>query len=149
MDDAPRTDFPRGSAGCVEIRSTSAVSLHQVSNAAPHGFRASGRAYAANGKLRKAIKYFDKATAAAEEIGAQYEQARALIDKSMLEHPYAQTDRARGVKMLESLGCVLPVAEVEYLGIDRESHHARATAAYESAVASREPSRNVGEGDDS
>ncbi len=78
-----------------------------------------------------AIKYFDKAIATAEKITSDYERARALIDKSMLDHPQATADRQHGLEVLESLGCVLPDAEVEYLGLDRTAHHARATAARE------------------
>lgn len=81
-------------------------------------FRVSGRLCAAKGKTKKALKYFDKAIAAAEKIGARYEHARALIDKSMLDHPNGMTDRERGLEMLRELECVLPVAEQEYLGIE-------------------------------
>ena len=76
-------------------------------------------------KTRKAKRYFDKAIAAAEKIGAEYEHARGLIDKSTLEYPEAMADRKRGLALLESLGCVLPDAEVDYLGFDREAHQAR------------------------
>ena len=85
----------------------------------------SGRITVVKGKLKKAIKYFDKAIAAAEKIGAEYEHARGLIDKSTLKYPEAMADREKGLALLESLGCVLPDAEVEYLGIDREAHHTR------------------------
>ncbi|MDP1559782.1 MAG: protein kinase [Pirellulaceae bacterium] len=98
-------------------------------NHRPATYRASGRLAVAKGKTRKAIKYFDKAIAAAEKIGAEYELARSLIDKSMLDHPQATADRQCGLDLLESLGCVLPDAEVEYLGLDRAAHHARAAEA--------------------
>jgi hypothetical protein len=84
---------------------------------------------AAKGKTRRAIKYFDKAIASAQKIGAEYELARSSIDKSLLDHPQAAADRQRGLDLLESLGCVLPDAEVEYLGLDRAAHHARAADA--------------------
>ena len=87
-------------------------------NLRPHSFRVSARLCTAKGKTKKALKYFDKAIAAAEKIGARYEHARALIDKSMLDHPNAMTDRQRGLQMLEELSCVLPLAEQEYLGIE-------------------------------
>lgn len=86
-------------------------------NLRPHSFRVSGRAATANGKPKKALKYFDKAIATAEKIGARYEHARSLIDKSILDHPDAGTDRKRGLQMLEELGCVLPVAEMKYLDL--------------------------------
>lgn len=93
-------------------------------NNLPHAIRVSGRAACARRKSRKAMKYFDKAIAAAMKIGADYEHARALIDKSMLDYPEAQSDREKGLELLESLGCVLPDAEVEYLAFDRSEHHA-------------------------
>lgn len=98
-------------------------------NLRPHAYRISGRVAATRRKHEKAKLYFDKAVAAAEKIGAEYEYARALIDKSMLDYPEANSDRQQGLELLESLGCVLPDAEVEYLGIDRNEHHARAAAA--------------------
>jgi hypothetical protein len=49
----------------------------------------------------------------------------------MIEYPESNADREKGLELLESLGCVLPDAEVEYLGIDREAHHARAREARE------------------
>ena len=94
-----------------------------------HALRVSGRACVASGNSRKGKKYFDKAIAAAQKIGAKYEQARATIDKSMLDYPEAKTDRQRGLELLESLGCVLPDAEVGYLDVDRDAHHARAAEA--------------------
>ena len=79
--------------------------------------RVTGRLAAAKGKQKKAIRYFDKAIESAQKLGADNQHARALIDKSMLDHPSAQADRAKGLQMLEELGCVLPVAEQQYLGI--------------------------------
>ena len=98
----------------------------------PHkapGLRMKGRFAARRGKIARARKYFGQAAKAAAEVGASYEQARSLIDGSMLDYPDATADRHRGIDLLESLGCVLPDAEIEYLGIDREAHHARAAEA--------------------
>ncbi len=100
-------------------------------NNKPHAFRVSGRLAAAKGQSKKAIKVFDKAIAAGQKIGADSEHARSLIDKSMLDYPEAMADREKGVALLESLGGVLPDAEVEYLNIDRQAHHARSAAARE------------------
>ncbi len=100
-------------------------------NNRPHAYRVTGRLAAAKSNKRKSIKFFDKAIAAATKIGAEYEQARSLIDKSTLDYPDAMSDRQKGLVLLESLGCVLPEAEVEYLGIEREAHHARAAASRE------------------
>ncbi|PAY19431.1 hypothetical protein CKO51_11235 [Rhodopirellula sp. SM50] len=104
-------------------------------NNRPHSHRVTGRLLASKGRVKRAIKAFNKAIAAATKIGAEYEHARALIDKSMLEHPDASTDRERGLKILAQLGCVLPDAELEYLGVDRERHHAEARSARERADA--------------
>ncbi|MCP4783492.1 MAG: protein kinase [Fuerstiella sp.] len=98
-------------------------------NIRPNMWRMSGRLAVAKGKARKALKCFGKAITAAEKIGAQYEHARTLIDRSMLDLPTAATDRERGLALLESLGCVLPDAEVDYLAIDRQAHHDRAAKA--------------------
>ncbi len=62
-----------------------------------HCYRVSGRAALACGRLQKAPKYFDKAIASAEKIGARYELARALIDKSILDHSDAKADRRRRI----------------------------------------------------
>ena len=97
----------------------------------PHAMRVSGRAMAARGRLSAAKKFFGKAQEAAERIGAHYEQARALIDQSMLEEPDSKLHRQAGLELLESLGCVLPDAELEHLEIDRETHYGRARDARE------------------
>jgi serine/threonine protein kinase/tetratricopeptide (TPR) repeat protein len=102
-------------------------------NLTSYGYRVSGRLAMAKNKERRAMEYFDKAIAAAEKIGAHYELARTWIDKSLLEYPQAASDRQRGLALLESLGCVLPDAEVEYLSLDRAAHHARAAAAHKEA----------------
>ena len=96
-----------------------------------HSLRVSGRTESSLGRKQKAMQYFNKAIAAATKIGAEHEHARALIDKSMLEYVESKLDREKGLALLESLGCVLPDAEVEYLGIDRECHHFRAKEARE------------------
>ena len=90
-------------------------------NNRPHAYRVSGRAAAANGKAKRAIKYFDRAIVAAEKTGARCEHARALIDKSVLAHTNARADRQRGLEILKGLGCVLPDAECEYLNIAKVS----------------------------
>ena len=77
----------------------------------------------------KARSTLTKQLRQAQKIGAKYEQARATIDKSMLDYPEAKTDRQRGLELLESLGCVLPDAEVGYLDVDRDAHHARTAEA--------------------
>ena len=73
--------------------------------------------------------FFDQAIKISRSMGAEYEYARSLIDKSALGHPDATADRSRGLELLETLGCVLPDSEVAYLGVDRDAHHQRAAAA--------------------
>jgi hypothetical protein len=82
-------------------------------NLGPPANRISGRLAFTRGRYRKAEKHFNDAITAARKIGADYEQARALINRSMLEYPESNADRERGLALLESLGCVLPDAEVE------------------------------------
>ena len=74
------------------------------------------------------LKYFAKAENSAQDVGAEYEHARTLIDKSNLDYANAMSDRERGLEMLAMLGCVLPDRELEYLGIDRDSHYAQSAA---------------------
>ena len=95
----------------------------------PYAYRISGRLLTAVHKRSRAQRYLDRALSEAQDLGARYEYARALIDKSMLDYPEAMADRQRGLGLLESLGCVLPDAEVQYLRIDGEAHHSRAAAA--------------------
>ena len=95
----------------------------------PYSYRMSARLALALGKKKRARKHFDRAIAVAEKIEAKYEYARSLVDRSQIDDPAATADRHRGIDQLESLGCVLPDAEIEYLGIDRESHYARAAEA--------------------
>ena len=107
-------------------------------NNRPHAMRIKGRLAATKAKTKKALRYFCKAIDYAEKHGHGYEHARALIDKSMLDYSEARDDRQRGLDRLESLGCVLPDAEVGYLDIDRKAHHDRAAAVraeYEKASA--------------
>lgn len=91
-------------------------------------FRMRGRYAASRGKTKRANRYFDRSISAAKKVGAQYELARAMIDKSMIEQD-SSINREQGLRLLESLGCVLPESEVDNLEIDPREHHARAAAA--------------------
>ena len=73
--------------------------------------RVFGRLAQANGKTEKAIKYFEKAIQIAEKTGAKYDLARSLIDKSRIAQSESAQLREQGLQILDSLGCVLPVAE--------------------------------------
>lgn len=81
----------------------------------PHAYRVSGRTAFADARRRKAKRYFDEAVRSAEKVGAEYELARALIDRSWLGLPDADADRERGLALLQELNCVLPEAEVKQL----------------------------------
>jgi serine/threonine protein kinase/tetratricopeptide (TPR) repeat protein len=83
-----------------------------------HGLRVSGRAAAVRGRKKWAVRYFTMAIAQAEKLGANYELARALIDRSWFLSETADTDRARGLAILEELECVLPLGDQRALGID-------------------------------
>ncbi len=83
-----------------------------------HGLRVSGRTAAARGKRKRAVRYFTRAIAQAEKLGANYELARALIDRSWFVDETAATDRERGLAILEELECVLPLGDQKALGID-------------------------------
>jgi hypothetical protein len=98
-------------------------------NTRAHAYRVSARLVKVKGKQRKSLRLLNRAIASAERIGAHYEHARSLIDRSFLGHPDADADREAGLNLLAKLGCVLPDAEVDFLGLDRETHYANASAA--------------------
>lgn len=118
----------------------SRMSSRQFPSNRPLAYRMTARVCTARGKVRSAMKWFDRAIRVAEQLGCEYERARALLDKSMLDYPQATADRQRGLDLMESLGCVVPEAEIEYLGIDRTAHFERAAAARGSMAA---PSREA------
>lgn len=91
-------------------------------NMRAHTYRVSGRAAAANGKIAKAIRFFDAALEAATKFGNRAEYARALIDKSMLikgEQKHRRRDE--GLHRLQQLHTVLPEAESRILQADSSS----------------------------
>ena len=80
-------------------------------NYAPHALRVSGRAAFALGKTKKAARYLERAIAAAENLGARYDLARALLDASLVIPEKADDYRRRGQQLLDELGAVVPEAE--------------------------------------
>ena len=70
------------------------------------------------GKRKRAARYFTRAIAQAEKLGANYELARALIDRSWFVNETADSDRDRGLAILEELECVLPLGDQKALGIN-------------------------------
>ena len=73
-------------------------------NYGPHALRVSGRAAFALGKTRQAARYLERSIAAAEELGARYDLARALLDASRVIPEKADDYRRRGQQLLDELG---------------------------------------------
>jgi tetratricopeptide (TPR) repeat protein len=85
-------------------------------NIRAHTYRVCGRVSAANGKIRKANRFFDSALQAATKFGNRGEYARTLIDKSMiLQGEEQQKLRKEGLQRLKELHTVLPEAEMALL----------------------------------
>ncbi|MFN7842811.1 MAG: protein kinase domain-containing protein [Pirellula sp.] len=77
----------------------------------PHCTRVRGRLAVASGRNRKGARLFTKAIQVAEQSGARYELARALIDRSRLRGKGFRVDYDRGCQLLNELGGVLPPKE--------------------------------------
>ncbi|WP_165227463.1 serine/threonine-protein kinase [Aquisphaera insulae] len=80
-------------------------------NYGPHALRVSGRAAAALGRSTAAARYFERAIAAAESLGARYELARSYLDASLVISAKSDEYRRRGEQGLHDLGAVVPEAE--------------------------------------
>ena len=87
----------------------------------PMPLRVSGRAAYALGKTMKAAVYFERAIAAALELGARYDLARAYLDASRVIPEKADEYRRRGQQLLDELGAVVPDAERIELQRDHET----------------------------
>lgn len=79
-------------------------------NIVPHTLRSLGRLNFALGKSQKARKYFESAIAEAKQLGAKYDQARALIDLGTV---FADCRRhiEEGFEILDEIGSVIPETE--------------------------------------
>jgi tetratricopeptide (TPR) repeat protein len=87
-------------------------------NMRAHTYRVSGRASAASGKTREALRHFDRALREATRFGNQSEYARTLVDKSMLlRGEESERLRREGLSRLKDLHTVLPVAEAVHLEV--------------------------------
>jgi serine/threonine protein kinase/tetratricopeptide (TPR) repeat protein len=80
-------------------------------NYGPHALRVSGRAAFALRRPATALKYFERSIAAAEQLGARYELARALLDASLVNEDKSIEYRRRGHQLLREIGAVVPEAE--------------------------------------
>ncbi|MEQ9411200.1 MAG: protein kinase [Fuerstiella sp.] len=85
-------------------------------NIASPAQRARGRAFAAMGKSRKAIRCFHKAVRRAESFGADYDRARSLLDLAAVEEHHRDERRAEAIELLKQQESVLPWAERWLLG---------------------------------
>lgn len=80
-------------------------------NYRPLALRVSGRAAQALGKSKQAARYFERAIATAETLGARYDLARAYLDASHVIPAKADTYLRLGRELLAELGAVVPEAE--------------------------------------
>ncbi len=80
-------------------------------NYGAHALRVTGRAAFAVGKTKRAATYLERAIVAAENLGARYDLARALLDASLVIPEKADDYRRRGQQLLDELGAVIPEAE--------------------------------------
>ena len=90
-------------------------------NYGAHALRVSGRAAYALGKTKNSAGYFERAIAAALELGARYDLARAYLDASRVIPAKANEYGRRGQQLLDELGAVVPDAERIELQRDHET----------------------------
>ena len=81
-----------------------------------HGHRVAGRWAWLRGKQRKAVRHPRKARDYAEQVGAQYELARALLDLAAISAENRDSNRQRARECLRATGSVIPYAERQLLG---------------------------------
>ncbi|GAB5406141.1 MAG: hypothetical protein Aurels2KO_43720 [Aureliella sp.] len=79
-------------------------------NIVPVNYRVQGRLAFARGKQAKARNYFAKSLVAAKDLGAKYDEARALIDYGQA-FPNESNRVDEGRQILHEIGAVLPRAE--------------------------------------
>ncbi|GAB5404724.1 MAG: hypothetical protein Aurels2KO_29550 [Aureliella sp.] len=77
--------------------------------------RARGRYAAAAGKLQKSVGLFTKCIELSRKQGASYEEARGLLDRSLVSKNTALEDRESGFAILKRLGATIPAAELKNL----------------------------------
>ncbi|WP_166831168.1 serine/threonine-protein kinase [Thalassoroseus pseudoceratinae] len=91
-----------------------AMGMHP--NLKPHVYRVHGRAFWTLGKHRKAIRSFQKAIECAENIGADYDRARSLLDLAAVQVDGRDERRQAAIELLKKQESVLPWAERWLLG---------------------------------
>jgi tetratricopeptide (TPR) repeat protein len=85
-------------------------------NIRPHAQRVIGRLQCVWGRPRRAKKYFEKAIAGSQKLGAEYDLARALLDLAAVDQQRCETLRAEAVEILKRIKAVIPYAERWQLG---------------------------------
>ncbi|WP_166825672.1 serine/threonine protein kinase [Thalassoroseus pseudoceratinae] len=78
--------------------------------------RSRGRAYAAKGNTRKAVRCFAKAIRRADEFGAEYDRAKSLLDLAAVQTNGQDKLRQEAIKVLKKMESVIPRAESWLLG---------------------------------
>ena len=81
-----------------------------------HSLRACGRLHAACGRLKRARRCLEKSIAEGRRIGTQYDEARALLDLSVVDTNRQTEFRNEAVGILKRLKSVIPYAERWQLG---------------------------------
>ena len=87
-------------------------------NLRPQVQRVYGRLLCTTGRQRKAIRYFEKSIMSARQFGAEYDEARALLDLAAVDDERRDKFRAEAVTILKRLKAVIPRAEKWQLGED-------------------------------
>jgi tetratricopeptide (TPR) repeat protein len=87
-----------------------------IPNHQPHVNRVHGRACAAMGRPRKAIRHFEAAIRLAEKKKMKYQQARSLLDLAAIKEQDRNQNRSQAIQLLKEMKSVIPRAESWLLG---------------------------------
>ena len=90
----------------------------QFPNLRPYAQRAHGRLLCTTGRRRRAIRCFEKSIRSARRLGAEYDEARALLDLAAVDKKRRDRLRTEAVTILKRLKAVIPRAEKWQLGDD-------------------------------
>lgn len=89
-------------------------------NLRPHVQRVHGRLLCTTGQQRKAIRCFEKSIKSARKLGAEYDEARAMLDLATVDDERRDQFRVEAVGLLKRLKAVIPRAEKWQLGEDAD-----------------------------
>jgi hypothetical protein len=87
-----------------------------IPNHQSHVKRVHGRACAAMGHPRKAIRNFEAAIRLAEKKKMNYQQARSLLDLAAIKEQDRNENRSQAIQILKEMKSVIPRAESWLLG---------------------------------